>query len=93
MKSAYELAMEKLEDSAPAVKLTDEQRAELAAVDEKFQAKIAEKEVFLTDLIAKATASGNFEELAELETQKQREISKLEAQREEAKEKVRQSQD
>ncbi len=89
MKSAYELAMERLADEEPQVKLTDEQRAELAAIDEKFTAKIAEKEVFLSGLIAKATSTGNFEELAQLETQKSREISRLNSQREEEKEKVR----
>jgi len=89
MKSAYELAMERLNEDEPQVKLTDAQRAELAAVDVKFTAKIAEKEVFLDGLIAKATESGNFEELAELKTQKIREISRLNAGREEAKEKLR----
>jgi hypothetical protein len=47
MKSAYELAMERLEESEPEVKLTDEQKAELAAIDDKFKAKIAERELFL----------------------------------------------
>jgi len=89
MKSAYELAMERLGEDEPQVKLTDEQRAELADVDTKFTAKIAEKEVFLDGLIGKATATGNFEELAQLETQKTREISRLKADREEAKEQLR----
>ncbi len=89
MKSAYELAMERLAEEEPQVKLTDEQRTELAEVDIKFTAKIAEKEVFLDGLIAKASASDNFQELAELETQKAREISRLNADREEAKEQLR----
>lgn len=93
MKSAYELAMERLAEEEPQVKLTDEQRAELAEVDTKFTAKIAEKELFLDGLIAKASASGNFQELAELETQKVREISRLNSDREEAKEKLRQASD
>ena len=70
-------------------KLTDQQRDALAEVDTKFTAKIAEKEVFLDGLIAKATTTGNFEELAQLETQKAREITRLNADREEAKEKLR----
>ena len=70
MKSAYELAMERLEKSAPPVKLNDEQRAELADIETKFKAKIAEKEVFLDGLIAKATAENNFEELSQLQVQK-----------------------
>ena len=91
MKSAYELAMERLSEEEPVVKLNDEQRAELAAIDEKFTAKVAEKEVFLNDLIGKASAAGNFEELAQLETQKTREISRLNTEREAAKDKVREA--
>lgn len=85
--------MERLAKTEPHVELTDEQRAALAAVDEKFTAKIAEKEVFLNDLIGKATASGNFEELAELEMQKTREISRLRTECEAAKEELRKSAD
>lgn len=91
MKSAYELAMERLEKDGPTVKISDAQREEIAAVDEKFRAKIAEKELFLDDLIAKAASVGNYGELGELETQKSREISRLREECEEAKEKIRQS--
>ena len=49
MKSAYELAMERLQQDGPKVTLTDEQRAALAEVDELYRSKIAEKEVFLGD--------------------------------------------
>jgi hypothetical protein len=89
MKSAYELAMERLAGSEPEVKLTDEQRAELAVIDDKFKAKVAERELFLTDLIAKAVASGNYLEIQELETQKTREIGSLKQQWEEEKDKLR----
>lgn len=90
MKSAYELAMERLQDDGPAVTLTEEQRQALAEVDSLYQSKIAEKEVFLGDLISKAQASGDFAELAQLEDQRRREISRLEEKREHEKEKVRQ---
>lgn len=89
MKSAYELAMERLEKSAPAAELTAEQRTELAAIDEKFQAKIAEREIFLGDLIEKARREGNLAELAELETQRSREVSRLHTERDEEKDRVR----
>ncbi len=89
MKSAYELAMEKLEQDGPSVKLTEDQKAEIGKVDDKFRAKIAEKELFLDDLIAKAASVGNYGELGELETQKTREISRLREECEEAKESVR----
>lgn len=89
MKSAYELAMERLDESSPSVALTDEQKAKLAAVDENFTAKIAEKELFLGGLITKAKETGNFEELAQLEEQKVRELSRLREKLEEEKDKVR----
>ena len=91
MKRAYELAMERLNQSEPKIKLTDEQREQLAAIDEKFKAKIAERELFLTDLIKKATAEGNFVELQELETQKTREIASLKEDCESEKERIRSS--
>ncbi len=89
MKSAYELAMERLQKDAPEVKLTDEQKQRLGEIDALYKSKIAEKEVFLGDLIAKASAAGNFSELTELEEQKRREIRRLEEKREDEKEKVR----
>lgn len=89
MKSAYELAMERLEGDSPQEKLSDEKKAELASVDEKYKAKIAEREVFLDDLIAKAAAQGNYAELPELETQKVREITSLREECEAEKEKAR----
>ena len=58
MKSAYELAMERLEESEPSVKISEEQRDEIAAIDDKFKAKVAEKELFLGDLIEKAKVRG-----------------------------------
>ena len=45
MKSAYELAMERLAKSGPVVSVTDEQRAEIGAIDDRFRAKIAEREL------------------------------------------------
>lgn len=89
MKSAYERAMERFGGDEPENKLSDEQKAALAETTEKYKAKIAEKELFLGDLIRKATETGNFGELAELEEQKRREIAKLEKDREEEKEKIR----
>lgn len=89
MKSAYELAMERLSQSEPQKSLTTEQKAELAEVDDKFKAKIAEKELFLGDLIAKAKASYRYDELKDLETQRAREIGRLREECEAAKEEIR----
>jgi hypothetical protein len=89
MKSAYELAMERLAKSGPVVSVTDEQRAEIGAIDDRFRAKIAERELFLNDLIGKAIGSGNYHEVPELKTQLAREIASLKADCETAKDKVR----
>lgn len=77
MKSAYELAMEKLEQSNPQPKLSDEQRQLIAEIEAKFTAKIAEKEMFLGDQITQAMESGQYQEVPALEEQRTREIQRL----------------
>ena len=52
MKSAYELAMERLAEEEPEVTLTDAQKQALAATDKKFASKIAEREIFLKQQLA-----------------------------------------
>ncbi len=89
MKSAYELAMEKLEQSNPQPKLSDEQRRLIAAIDDKFKARIAEKEVFLSDQIIKAMADGQYGEVAALEEQRTRELQRLRSECEAEKDSVR----
>jgi hypothetical protein len=42
MKSAYELAMERLNQEYPSRTLSDEEKVELADIDKKYDAKIAE---------------------------------------------------
>src|SRR5689334_20143558 len=54
MKSAYELAMERLNKTSPTVKLTDEQKKEIGELESKCSAKIAERELFIKGEIAKA---------------------------------------
>lgn len=55
MKSAYEIAMERLEKAkGPARKLTDAQRAAIAGVDQKYAAKIAEARMDLDVKLATA---------------------------------------
>src|SRR5439155_318640 len=56
MKSAYELAMERLEKASLSLSLTEDQKKEIAEVDSVYRAKIAEKELFLKDQIRKALA-------------------------------------
>jgi hypothetical protein len=91
MKSAYELAMERLEKSSPSLALTKEQKKELAEVDSMYRAKAAEKELFLKNQIRKAQAAGNFEEVESLEKQLASEIRRLQEDCEARKEKLRAS--
>lgn len=88
MKSAYELAMERLGDDGTS-KISDAQKAELGEIDEKFRAKIAEREVFLNGLIAEAEAQANYVEIQQLKEQLSREVAKFRDQCESDKEKVR----
>ena len=91
MKSAYELAMERLQKGAPSISLTDNQKKQLAEIERAFKAKIAEKELFLRDEIRKAQASGNFEEVEKLEKQLASEVRRLREDCEAKKEKFRAS--
>ena len=91
MKSAYELAMERLAKGQPVVTLTDEQKKQLAEVDSTFRARIAEKELFLKGEIQKARSSGKFEEAESLEKQLASEIKRLQEDCEAKKEKLRAS--
>jgi hypothetical protein len=89
MKSAYELAMERLEKQSPTQKLTEKQKAEIAEIDSVTRSKIAEREVFLRGEIDKANAKGDLGEVAELEDQLARDIRRLQNDAEDKKEKVR----
>jgi hypothetical protein len=91
MKSAYELAMERLEKASPSLSLTDAQKKEIAEVDSVYRAKIAEKELFLKDQIRKAKGAGKFEDAESLEKQLASEIRRLQEQCEARKEKLRAS--
>ena len=92
MKTAYELAMERLSRSSPAVKVTEEQKRKLAELDAKYSAKIAEREIFVKGEIAKAVKAGEFEQLEQLEKQLASDRKSLQAELEEKKEQVRSGQ-
>ncbi len=87
MKSAYELAMERLNKNAPSKKLSDAQKKELAELDSKYAAKIAGREIALNSEIA--GAAGDFEKEESLREQLICERKKLQAELEEKKEKIR----
>ncbi len=91
MKSAYELAMERLEKQAPTATLTDAQKSAIAEIDSEFRARIAEREVFLGGELAKARATGDGEAMASLEKQLSTDVRRLNEDCEAKKEKVRAS--
>lgn len=90
MKSAYELAMERLSKSSPTVKLTDAQKKELAELDSLYASKVAEREIFLKAELAKAQEKGDWEATEQIEKQLVSEKKSINAELEEKKEKVRQ---
>ena len=91
MKSAYELAMERLEKTQPSVALSEDQKKQLADVDSTCRAKIAERKLFLRDEIRKAQTAGNLEDVQKLEKQFTFEIARLREDCEAKKEKLRAS--
>jgi septin family protein len=90
MKTAYELAMERLNKSAPTVKLTDEQKKQLGELDSKYAAKIAEREIAIQSELAAARASGDIDRIEQLQQQLGNERKALQAELEEKKEAIRQ---
>jgi hypothetical protein len=90
MKTAYELAMERLNKAAPAVKLSAAQKKQLAELDSRCTAKIAEREIALKDEIEKAARAGDGEKMEQLQQQLVNERKALQAELEEKKELVRQ---
>ncbi|HSY74755.1 MAG TPA: hypothetical protein VK810_04735 [Dongiaceae bacterium] len=87
MKSSYEIAMERLNKNAPTVKLTDAQKKQLAELDSKYAAKIAEREIALETEIAKA--ADDFQKEESLREQLMTDRKKLQAELEEKKEQIR----
>ena len=90
MKSAYELAMERLNKVSPTVKLTAEQKKQLADLDSRYAAKIAEREISLKGEIEKAVGAGDVEKAEQLQGLLLEEKKKLQTELEEKKERVRQ---
>jgi len=89
MKTAYELAMERLNKAAPSVKLTEQQKKEIAELESRCAAKIAERELFLKGEIEKAIDKGDAEAIEQLEKQLVSDRKSFRAEFDEKKEKVR----
>ncbi len=81
--------MERLNRQGPSVQLTEGQKAELAELDSRYRAKLAEREIFLREQMDQARGSGDWESLEQLEKQLVSEKKVLQAELEEKKEAVR----
>jgi hypothetical protein len=91
MKSAYELAMERLSKSDPrsSPALTAAQRAALAEIDRVFTGRIAEREIFLRQRLEQALAGKDADEVDKIRKQITGERARLEEEREAEKDRVR----
>ena len=91
MKSAYELAMERLNAADPgrSKPLSAKQKTALAGIDARYKAKIAEREIFLRKAHDEAVANGETDEADKIRDQIKNERLRLEDEREAEKEKVR----
>jgi cysteinyl-tRNA synthetase len=90
MKSAYELAMERLAKTGPAEKpLSAAQKSRLAEIDLVYKGKTAEREIFLKQQLETALRDQKFDEADKIRKQIAGEKARLEEEREEEKERVR----
>lgn len=80
--------MERLNKTAPMVKLSAAQKKAIAELESRCTAKIAEREIALNAEIKQA--QGDFEKQSELREELARERKKIQADLEEKKERVRQ---
>ena len=81
--------MERLEKESPTQALSDEQKAKLAEISKVYEAKIADREVFLNGEIAKAEAAGELEAVEQLNKQLASERKVLEEELEQKKNELR----
>lgn len=81
--------MERLEKESPTQELSDELKAKLGELSKVFEAKIADREVFLNSEIAKADLAGEFEVIEQLNKQLASDRKVLEAELEAKKNELR----
>lgn len=91
MKSSYELAMERLNKTAPVAKLSAEQKKQIAELESKYKAKIAEREIALKDAGNAAAEAGDFEKVEQMKQQLIKERTQLQAELEEKKDRIHQT--
>ena len=88
MKSAYELAMERFgDDDAPSI--SDKQKEDIAEIDQKTQAKVAEIEIMHQQKIDAAMTEGDFGKVTTLEQELVEQKQKARDQGEAKKEDIR----
>jgi len=83
--------MERLSKGSPTVKLTADQKKQIAELEAKCAAKIAERELFIKDEIAKAVDRSDFDAIPQLEKQLVSDRKSAQADLEEKKAKVREA--
>jgi hypothetical protein len=88
MKSAYEIAMERLNKTTPTVKLSNAQKKQLAELESEYAAKIAAREIALKGEMA--SVADDVEKEAALRDQLATDRRKLQAELADKKERVRQ---
>ncbi|MFH1499290.1 MAG: hypothetical protein ABII82_15855 [Verrucomicrobiota bacterium] len=90
MKSAYELAMERLDRSEPKGRaLTAEQKKRIGEIDLVYKGRQAEREIFLKSQIETSLSAGDPDAVDQLRRQLASEKIRLEEECEEEKERVR----
>ena len=92
-KSAFEIAMEKLKASGDSVatSLTDEQKAEIAEIRNRFRAKVAELEIRHQEQMKQAVAQRSVEQVEKLRQQLTAEKARLHQEEENLLQKARQA--
>lgn len=89
MKSAYELAMERLNQTSPTVKLSSVQKREIAELESQYAAKIAAREISLQGEMAQVAE--DVEKQTTLRDQLATDRRKLQAELEAKKARVRET--
>ena len=91
MKSAYELAMDRLakSDLEKGRPLTPEKKKRLAELDQVYKGKLAEREIFLKQQLNQALAERKADDVDKIRQQMASERARIEEEREAEKEQVR----
>lgn len=91
MKSAYDLAMERLAKADPTANkpLSIAQKGRLAEIDRVYQGKQAEREIFLKKQLNDALAKGDADEADKIRQQLASEKARIEEERDAEKDRVR----